>query len=177
VGGEGKTTLACHLATSLARAGRRTLLIDCDLRHPSIHQLVDIPAAPGVCEALRGEIAPEAAAVATDNNLWIMPAGRCDNLALQALSRDVSRKFFERLKNQYDFILVDSSPILAVADSILISQYVDATLFSILHTVSQFPKVSAAYERLARLGTPILGAIVTGMHNPLLDNEYEYLNQ
>jgi Mrp family chromosome partitioning ATPase len=138
---------------------------------------MDIPNSPGVCEVLRGEVSPDDVAVAVNSNLWVIPAGRCDNVALQALSQESSRRFFERVKQQYDFVLVDSSPVLAVADSILISQYVDASLFSILHTVSQFPKVSAAYERLVGLGTPILGAIVTGIHNPLVDNDYNYAHQ
>jgi capsular exopolysaccharide synthesis family protein len=175
VSGEGKTTLSCHMASSLARAGRRTLLIDCDLRRPSIHKMMDIPMAPGVCEILRGEVKTEDTIVAVDPDLWVIPAGRCDLAALRALSQEPTRALFERVKAEFDFILVDSSPVLAVADSMQVCQYVDATLFSILHSVSCSPKVIAAYERLAGLEIPILGAIVTGVNDPLLATEYRYV--
>ena len=55
VSGEGKTSLSCHLACSLARAGRKTLLLDCDLRNPAAHRLFELPGIPGLCEVLRGE--------------------------------------------------------------------------------------------------------------------------
>ena len=76
LGGEGKTSLACHLATSLARAGRRILLIDGDLRRPSVHELFDLPQVPGLCEVLRGEAAvADVVRPALADGLWLVPAG------------------------------------------------------------------------------------------------------
>ena len=163
VKGEGKTSLACHLATSLARAGRRTLLIDGDLRSPAAHRLFDLPPNPGLSEVLRGEV--DAAAVIRPTparGLHLLPAGRCDALAIQALAQDRTRALFEELKGQYDFIIVDSAPVLLVADSLLISHLVDAVIFSILRDVSRVPLVYAAYERLAGLGARTLRRVVSG---------------
>jgi hypothetical protein len=87
ISGEGKTSLACHLATSLARGGRSTLLIDSDLRKPSIHRLFDQPLTPGISEVLRGETALEDAVVATSiPQLELITAGECDSGTLRALS-------------------------------------------------------------------------------------------
>jgi capsular exopolysaccharide synthesis family protein len=163
VGGEGKTTFATQLAASLARAWRKTLLIDCDLRNPNGHAPFDLPLEPGCCEALRGELEFEEAIRPTSmSRLWVLPAGRCDSHALQALAQDEIRAVFERLKRHYDFIIIDAAPVLPVADSLLIGQHADAVLLTILRDVSCIPAVHAAKERLAVLGIRTLGAVVVG---------------
>src|SRR5262249_4669681 len=101
--GEGKTTLASNLAGSLARAGRRTLFIDCDLRRPAAHQLFELPLAPGFSEVLLGEIHVAEATMSTAvEGLWMIPAGQWDREVLQALARDGVQKLFEKLKAEYD---------------------------------------------------------------------------
>jgi capsular exopolysaccharide synthesis family protein len=175
LGGEGKTSLTAHLATSLARSGRRTLLIDGDLRRPSAHRLFDLPQEPGLCEVLRGEVnLADVAQPALANGLWLIPAGHCDGVAVQALASTDLRAMLDRLKEQFDFIVIDSSPVLPVADALLIGQHVDAVLFSIMRDVSRLPKVHAAYERLLSLGIRLLGAIVTGAQGEPYGTDYLY---
>jgi capsular exopolysaccharide synthesis family protein len=160
--GEGKTSLAGHLATSLVRAGRRTLLIDCDLRRPSVQRLFEVPLEPGLCELLRGEADIREVIRPTAGSLSVITAGSCDALALQALAQEGARLIFDSLLKEYDFLIVDSAPVLPVADSLLLSQQVDAVIFSLLHDVSCLPQVRAAYERLMVLGVRLLGAVVNG---------------
>jgi capsular exopolysaccharide synthesis family protein len=161
--GEGKTSLSSHLATSLARAGRKTLLIDCDLRKPALHRLFDVPPEPGMCEILRGEAEPSAVIHPTPaGELDVITAGRCDPLALQILAQEGARGIFEALAKDYDFLIVDTSPVLPVADALLLGQQVDAVLFSIMHEVSCVPTVQQAYARLASLNIRVLGAVVNG---------------
>src|SRR5205085_10752200 len=77
--GEGKTTLASHLATSLARSGRKTLLLDGDLRRPTIHELFELPMQPGFSEILLGEIEVTEACQETNlDTLFVIPAGQWD---------------------------------------------------------------------------------------------------
>ena len=173
VAGEGKTSLASYLATSLARSGLRTLLVDADLRSPMMHRLFDLPQAPGLSELLRGEVDLDEAIGATAvEDLKLLPAGRCDRQALRILSQGGLGPLFDRLKERFDFIIVDSSPILPVADAMLIAQHADAVLFSIFRDVSRKTKVKAAFERLQCLGVPVLGAVVTGAHGGLYGNSY-----
>ncbi len=173
VAGEGKTSLASYLATSLARTGLRTLLIDADLRRPMMHQLFDLPPAPGLSELLRGEVDLDDALDATAvEDLTLLPAGHCDRQTLRNLSHGGLAPLFDRLKERFDFIIVDSSPILPVADAMVIAQQADAALFSIFRDVSRKTKVKAAVERLQRLGVPVLGAVVTGAHGGLYGNNY-----
>jgi capsular exopolysaccharide synthesis family protein len=163
VGGEGKTSLSSHMATSLARSGLRTLLIDCDLRRPMVHQLYDQPQVPGFCELLRGQSTDDDVIRPTAiTNLWVITAGDYDELTLSILARPESRTLMDLLLEQFDFIVVDSAPVLPVADTLLLSQHVDAALFSILQDVSQLPKIHAARERMMALGVPILGAVLSG---------------
>ncbi|HBI45570.1 MAG TPA: hypothetical protein DDY78_22365 [Planctomycetales bacterium] len=164
VSGEGKTTLASHLAASLARGGRRTLLVDGDLRNPAAHKLFGMAAGPGFSELLRGEVEPGQVVQNTPlENLSLLAAGACDHQALQALAQEgILRNVFDELKEQYDFLIVDVSPILPVADALLIGEHADAVLLSVLRNVSRLPAVHAAQQRLASLGIRVLGAVVIG---------------
>jgi capsular exopolysaccharide synthesis family protein len=162
-GGEGKTSLSCHLAVSMARSGRKTLLIDCDLRNPSAHKLFNVPLEPGLSSVLRGEIPIEESLHETQaSGLWLMPAGACDASALAMLAQDGLQPVFDRVRAEFDFIIVDSSPVLPVADSLMTAQQVDGVLFAVLREVSRLPKVHEAYQKLVSLGVPMLGAVVNG---------------
>jgi capsular exopolysaccharide synthesis family protein len=174
--GEGKTSLASHLAASLARAGRRTLLMDSDLRNPTLHRLFDRSRAPGLSELLRGDVDLVGAVRDTPiPNLWLISAGQADLVALQSLALDALPHMFQQLRRQYDFIVVDSCPVLPVADSLLVGQHVDAVIFSLLREVSRMPRVYAAYQRLAVLGVRMLGAVVNGTHDDMYPVDYRYV--
>jgi capsular exopolysaccharide synthesis family protein len=171
--GEGKTSLASHLATSLARSGLRTLLIDADLRSPALHRLFDLPTDPGLSEVLRGESALADVVTPTAiEELKVVPAGKCDHQTLRILSQGGMGSLFGRLKDTYDFVIVDSSPVLPVADSLIIAQQVDAVLLSVLTDVSRKHKIFAAYQRLMTLGVRVLGAVVTGAHDGAYGTNY-----
>ncbi len=163
VGSEGKTSLSSHLATSLARSGLRTLLVDADLRSPSVHRLFNLPVASGLSEVLRGEVDVSAAIADTEvSDLKVLAAGRCDRLTIRLLSQGFLGAVFGSLRDQFDFVIVNTSPILPVADASLVAQEADAVLFSIFSDVSRKAKVCAALQRLESLGVRVLGAVVTG---------------
>lgn len=165
--GEGKTSLASQLAASLARAWRKTLLVDGDLRNPAVHQLFNKPGEPGLCEVLRGETAVADTIQPTSiSRLWIMPAGQWDSHAIQALAQDGVKALFAELKEQYDFIVVDSGPVLPMADSLLLGQHVDGVVLSVLRDVSRAPAVYEAQQKLQNLNIRILGAVFVGNPEP-----------
>jgi succinoglycan biosynthesis transport protein ExoP len=171
---EGKTTVASQLAASLARCGRRTLLVDADIRSPSLHELFDMPAEPGLCEVLRGELELDDSIRPTRlPGLWLMPGGRCDGEAVQALAKDAIGGVLDGLRPEFDFIVLDSAPVLTVSDSLSIGQHVDATIVSVLKDVSQGAKVFDAVERLRGVGINVMGAVVNGeaqkAHRRLID--------
>jgi capsular exopolysaccharide synthesis family protein len=169
-GGEGKTTLAGHLACSLARAGRKTLLIDCDLRRPAAHQMFEQALQPGLSEVLLKEVDLAAAVRPTTavEGLWLLPAGQWDREVVQALAQNGTAQLFAELRKEFDFIVVDSSPVLAAADSLVVGQHADAVILSLLRDVSQVPPVQAAAQKLTSLGIRVLGAVVNGLNPNLL---------
>jgi capsular exopolysaccharide synthesis family protein len=175
VRGEGKTTLATQLALSLARNGRRTVLLDFDLRRPSLAALFKLPAEPGLCEVLRGQngLAPLVHPTATEN-LSLVTAGRWDRLALAALANGATGAILAALRAEHEFIVIDASPILPVADTRFISQHVDAVVLSVFRDISQAPKVLAACEILEAFGARSLEAVVIGPNQNLRDKELGY---
>jgi capsular exopolysaccharide synthesis family protein len=176
VEGEGKTTLTSHLATSLARAGRRTLLIDCDLRRPTMQDLFELTLTPGFSECLRGQAtAPEAVQQTSVDNLFVLTAGHWDREVMQTLAQEGAEKLLDQLRPAYDFIVIDSHPVLAATDSLLIGQKADAVILSLLRDRSQAHVVHAACQRLSSLGIRILGAVVNGIEsNKLYESGYSY---
>jgi capsular exopolysaccharide synthesis family protein len=179
-GGEGKTSLSSHLALSLARSGRKVLLIDCDMRRPSVHRTFDHPLNPGFSELLCGQVDISVAVQPGPvNDLWLLPAGQSSSHAIEALAKEGAPSIFNRLREQFDFIVVDSCPILPVADSLLIAQHVDGVIFTMLREVSRLPQVYAGYQRLAALGVRILGIVVNGAGGDVYGStysEYQYLH-
>lgn len=163
--GEGKTTLSTQLAASLSRAGRRTLIIDADLRSPKAHRVFELPLEPGLSEVLRGEaqiddvIRPTRAP-----GLWMITAGGCCHECIQALARDEIRVMFDKLRDEFDFVIVDSGPVLSAADSLSLAVCVDAAVLSVLKNSSQATKVYEAYERLDAVGVHVLGSVVNGVN-------------
>jgi capsular exopolysaccharide synthesis family protein len=164
VKGEGKTSVSCHLSASLGRTGRRTLLIDCDLRRPAIHRMLDVSQGPGLSEVLRRQVdIIEAVRPSGLDGLDVITAGGRDSLALQALARDDLKSLLDRVRHRYEFVILDTPPVLPVIDSLLISQYADGVLLSVLRDISRTPQIFAAHERLAALGARTLGAVVSGV--------------
>ncbi len=163
VGNEGKSTVASQLAVSMARSGKRTLLLDGDLRSPQQHRVFGLAGERGLSEYLRGEATLEEIVQATPaENLWILPAGRCDSQSWQALSGPGIATAIERLTGQFDFVIVDSGPILTGPDPLIYGQYVDGAVISTRRDASRLTKIDAATRRLRSVGIKVIGAVVNG---------------
>ena len=167
--GEGKTTLSAQLALSLARTGRRTVLVDFDLRRPSFDEVFGVPLTPGVSEMLRGQNAvAELVQQSTTENLSVVTAGQWDRQALASLSNGNAAPLFKELRKTFEFVVIDTSPILPVADARFVSQLVDTVILSVFRDISQAHKIQAACDILAAFGVQSVEAVVTGL------NEHSY---
>lgn len=173
---EGKTTTSTQLAASLARSGRRTLLIDADIRNPGVHRVFEMPQDPGLSELLRGEADRDAVIHPTRTaNLWLMPSGRCDLRSVQALSGAYLGSTIAALSVQFDYLIIDAGPVLKVADPLLVGQHVDAAIISVLKDVSRVPRVYEAVERLRSVGITVLGSVVNGVKDDVARHGVELL--
>lgn len=161
---EGRTTVSSQLAASLARAGRRTLLVDGDLRRPALHALFDVPLEDGLCEVLRAEVdVADVIRPTHAEGLWLLTAGYCDIDAIHALATEQMQPVFDKLRAEYDFIIIDGAPILGMSDALIFGQYSDGAILSVRRDQSQMPKIHQAAELLRGVGIRIIGAVVNGV--------------
>jgi len=178
VSGEGKTTLATQLAMSLARSGHSTVLVDFDLRRPAFDRVFGLPGVPGISEVLRrqADLSQSVHQTGTEN-LSVVTAGRWDRHALAALANGAAEPIFEELRAEYEFVIVDASPILPVADARFVSQYVDAVILSVFRDISRTPKVQQTCDILKAFGVSTVEAVVTGSSEKLGPKDLGYQAQ
>jgi capsular exopolysaccharide synthesis family protein len=163
---EGRTTVASQLAASLARAGRRTLLVDGDLRRPALHALFDVPLEDGLCEVLRAEVdVADVIRPTHAEGLWLMTAGYCDVDAIHALATEQLQPAFEKLRGEYDFVIIDGGPVLGMSDALIFGQYSDGAILSVRRDFSQMPKINEAASLLRSVGVRLIGSVVNGVHS------------
>lgn len=163
VSGEGKTSLSVDLAASVAQSGRRTLLVDGDLRNPSVHHRLGLPPGPGLCEVIRGELSVfDVIQNTTVPGLMLIPAGRWTPETAVALVSAPLAHLFATWREQFEFAIFDSSPALPVSDALLLARHTDGVLLSVLQGVSRVPQAAEACDRFTSLGVRVLGVVVNG---------------
>jgi len=160
---EGKTTFATQLAASLARADKRTLLLDGDLRHPNAHVPLGLELRTGLPELLRGEFGNDEVVQPTSiEGLFAVTGGACDYAAISALSRPELARIIQGFRDSFDHVVIDGGPVLEVSDTLLLGQQSDVVILSTMLDVSRVPQVHAAIDRLRSVGGRLLGVIVHG---------------
>lgn len=127
---EGKSTVSANLAITLALSGARTLLIDCDLRRGALREAFDISSRIGFCEVLKQEVNWREVVVPTAYpTLFVLPRGKTLSQPSEHLLRDSTEMLLREMYNEYDYIIIDSSPVLAADDTTSLAPKIDATLF------------------------------------------------
>lgn len=160
---EGKTTVACQLALGLARLGHPTLLVDFDLRRPTIDRILALPPGPGVSQVLQGQVPLEVAIQKTDHvSLHVLPAGHWSDDVLPRLFNGLGQEFFARLRNDYEYVIIDCPPILPVADGRFVSLFADGVVLAARRDVSRLSRVVDAWEILRSLRVRVVGAVFVG---------------
>jgi capsular exopolysaccharide synthesis family protein len=172
---EGKTTVSCQLAASLARTGKRVALVDCDFRRPSAHLMVEGQQGPGLSEFLRGEKTLDEIRQQTQApGLSFIGAGQVDQRVLQLLAVDGGRNLIQQLKARFDFVIIDTSPLLFVAEPSMIAQNADIVLLATRKDYSRVQYVIQARDSLRSLQVPLLGAIMVGADSDFQRQTYGY---
>ncbi len=163
--GDGKTTLAANLAITIAQSGKRVVIIDGDFRRPRLHRLFGVASSvPGITSVLGGELTLAQAIRPTSiAGLDLLPCGiRPSNPAELLTSREFEQ-VLEELRADYDFILVDTPPLLAVTDPCVVAGRVDGVLLTIRVSKNGRPAAERAKELLSNIGVHILGVVVNGI--------------
>jgi polysaccharide biosynthesis transport protein len=166
--GEGKTTVASCLAITASLAGQSVLLVDGDLRRLTLASALGIAHAVGLTEVLSGEIAVQqgihpvtllgrSPKSATVN---VMAGGRKSPVVLPALDWTSARNTFQSVSQTFDLILVDSPPILAANDALLLANIVDAVLMVVGAGNANLEELRRAKEQLEQTSAPVIGAVL-----------------
>lgn len=164
-GSEGKTTLAAQLAERCVNAGLMTLLIDGDLRNPTLSRMLDAPDNPGLINVLRGEVTAEdvVMVVGDAGGFHLLPAGTPRMDPSRLLASDRLGKLLAQARESFDMIIVDAPPVLPVPDALTIGRWTDGAVLAVRYDTSRFPLVERAYRRLGHVGVPVIGAVVNGV--------------
>jgi capsular exopolysaccharide synthesis family protein len=159
--GEGKSTTVSNLAIAFAQTGKRVLLIDADLRRPTLSLKFKVKAQPGLAECVSGA-APFAKVVqsTTVENLYVMVSGDIPSNPSEVLGSDAMRDLMLEAGKKYDVVLFDSSPILAVTDPAVISTMVDGTIIVIASGKTRLQDLEQAAELLHGVGGRMLGVVM-----------------
>ena len=171
---EGKTSVASQLALSLARAtGKTTLLIDGDMRSPDVHQVFGVAQGPGLAEVLSDECSLADAIVATHNeHVHVLPAGEIKVSPHQLLGNGSWKSLLEQIPSSYGYVIIDTPPVLAASEALVLAKAADATLLCVMRDVSRADQVRKAAERLLTAGGRPVGTVLSGV--PMSRYKYGY---
>ena len=159
--GEGKTLTAVNLAMTLARMdGGKVLLVDADMRKPEMHVLLGLERAPGLSDVLVGEAtAAEALRTIPENGLHVLPAGNEAPSPADLMSTHVMEGFLNGLRSQYNWVVIDSPPVGAVAEPLILAPLTDGVAMVV--GAESVPRRTALHclERIQATGARVLGAV------------------
>ena len=160
--GDGKTLTALNLALVLGRSyGRRVLLIDGDLRRPSLHRVVGVPNRSGLADALQAQSDVRLEVTPITETVTLLPAGPADPDPLRSLSSARMKRVLHEAAQRFDWVIIDSAPVGVVADASVLATLTDGIVFVVRAEHSQYPDVKKAMQTLGH--ERILGVILNGV--------------
>jgi polysaccharide biosynthesis transport protein len=173
--GEGKTTFSSNLAVSLAQSGQRVLLIDADMRKPKLHDAFGTSQEPGLSNLLVGTVkASEAVRKSRTAGLWLMTAGKIPPNPTELVGSQRFRDLMNSLKEHFDWIIVDSPPVMAVIDAAVIANRATGVVFVVGAEMTSRHAAKAAVTQLANGRAKFIGAVLNRVQ---LEKHHFYYSQ
>jgi succinoglycan biosynthesis transport protein ExoP len=172
---EGKSTILANLATTLAQTGARVLVVDSDLRRPALHTFFKLDGAKGLTDIIRGAIPWGDAVKRTDiKNLFLITAGDEATNPSEMTSSNELKKFLDEARNEYDFVLMDSPPLILVTDPVVLATRVDGTLLVVASGFIGRGEVQRAVALLRNVNATFLGVVLNGLDIKKMYGSYYY---
>jgi capsular exopolysaccharide synthesis family protein len=166
--GEGKSSVASNLAITLAEIGKRVLLVDADMRRPRLHEIFSLPNTWGLSDLLKGEgpvenYPLEAIARSTGiSGLHVLTSGQGSGSIARLLYSTCGKRLLERLREEFDTVIIDTPPMLQISDARVIGRLADGVILVLRSGQTSRESAKAAKERLQADGIPVLGSVLNG---------------
>lgn len=162
--GDGKSTFISNLAIALAQSGKRVLLVDADLRRPTIHRLFCAREEIGTTEVLAGEIHfANAIQESPVHNLWLLTAGSSPQNPAETLASERFERLLATARSEFDFVLVDSPPLLVVSDPCIVATRTDGLMLVVRNSKNTRAALRHTRQLLHQHGIPLFGVVVNGV--------------
>jgi polysaccharide biosynthesis transport protein len=159
---EGKSTMSFAIAQSLARTGRKVILVEGDMRSPSVHKILGVPNASGLSNYLAGDDTIDDKVIQVEEyGLWTMVGGPQPPSAAELLTGTRLAKLVERLLGKFDHVIVDCPPVLGLADVPLIGNQVEAMIYVVQAQSVRSSLIRASIGRLLSANVNVLGVVLT----------------
>lgn len=159
--GEGKSTTISNLAFAVAETGKKVLLIDCDMRRPTIHKVFKISNIKGMSDYLIGEVPLDKVIASVEPNLDILTSGTIPPNPSELLGSKSMEKFLNDMRKEYDYILLDAPPVMAVTDAQILSTLSSGVILVVASGKAQRELAKRSKELLEAVGANIVGAVLT----------------
>ncbi len=170
ISGEGKSTVAANLAIAMARKGKRVILVDCDLRNPTVSQIFDLKEKyPGLVSILRGKSKLEESLVEVSDHgnpigLTLLPGGEREPRLVEILSSENMEDVIKTLRGMADVVILDTPPSAMLVDAMMLVRHVDAIAYVVMSDFARRRYIFQGVEELSNAGAPIVGCILNGGH-------------
>ena len=170
--GEGKSTTAGNLALCLAQGEKKVILVDCDLRKPSLHKKFKISNIVGLSDVMIGKEELVTAMHRYNNNLVILTSGKIPPNPSEMLSSKAMTALLDTLKQNFDYIILDTPPVQAVTDSQILATKADGTILVVRAERTKKDSVQSAINLLKKVNADVIGTVLNGLDNSR--NKYYY---
>jgi protein-tyrosine kinase len=161
VSSEGKTTFLANLAYLLSKKGKKTILIDLDLRRPKVHKIYDVDNTKGITDILAERVELEdAIRNVKSNGFDVITSGEKTSAIINLIESNKMKQLVEKLRKKYDYILIDSPPVINVSDAIYISKLSDSIIFVLSQSKTKRGLVKDAIKLLKQNNCNILGIVL-----------------
>ncbi len=173
---EGKTTVAINLAGSFALSNKKTLVVDCDLRKPRLHQIIERDKKPGLIDYLVGEFKLDQITYPTDiDNLSIITSGTIPPNPAEMLDSKQMEDFLTEVRGKYDYVVLDSPPIVAVTDAEILAKKVDGSILVVSADVTELSMMDRAVQLLKHDNSQLIGTVLNNFSTkPGYGSYYKY---
>jgi capsular exopolysaccharide synthesis family protein len=159
--GEGKSLFSSNLSVSLAQAGQRVLHIDADMRRPRVHEIFEVAQEPGLSNLLVGDCKPsEAVRMTSIQNMCVLPAGMIPPNPAELLGSKRCTEYFATLSEHFDWVIIDSPPVLAVADASILANSATGVIFVVGADQTSRHTARAAVDQLNAVQAHMIGAVL-----------------